>query len=180
MKFHKGIAVLVLVAAGITFAAPPAIADDDSGTSGTVEVGGREFGPADGVSVTTESFQITPGTGETVGAEYGGSSTAGMMTPQVYWGSSYAFSTEYAYLFYHGVAKAAANVYSDKRIIQVCIWYSRDGVLVADKRCSSAVSNGIAWSSGPETESWAADSPYLEGPRTIFNIQTTRIAPNIL
>ena len=183
MKFHKGMAVLALVAAGITFAAAPAFADDDSGTagtSGTVEVGGREFGPADGVSVTTESFEITPGTGETLGAEWGGNSTPGTITPQVYWGTSYAYSTEYAYLFYHGVAKAAANVYSGQRIIQVCIQYTRNGAPIADKRCSSAVSNGIAWSAGPEVGSWATDSPYDGGPKTIFNIQTTRIDPRIL
>ncbi len=179
MKLHRGIGTLALVAAGITFAASPAIADDDSSTSGTVEVGDRKFGPADGVSVTTESFEITPGTGATVGVRYSTSPTPGMITPLATWGTSYANSTEYAYLFYHGVAKAAGNVFSGERIIKVCIQYTRSGVAVADKRCSSASSSGSSWLSGSEVESWASDSPELVGPPTVFNIETTRINPTI-
>ncbi|MBB5642746.1 hypothetical protein [Cryobacterium roopkundense] len=184
MRFNKGSAVLALVVAGITFAVSPAIADEGSGTvddSGTVMVGGREFGPEDGVSVTTESIEITPGTGATVGVEYGSTATPpkGMVTPQVYWGTSYAYSTEYAYLFYRGVAKAGGNVYSSQRIIQVCIHYTRNGVSVADKRCSNASSSG-GWHAGSEVVSNAADSPAWTGPPTILNITTTRINPGIL
>src|SRR5690606_3816445 len=46
----------------------------------------------------------------------------------VYWGSSCAYAEEILYLMYRGYGYAAANVYSGKRIISVCFWWTRAGV----------------------------------------------------
>jgi len=180
MKLYKGIAMFALVGGLIPLAASPAMANTQDETQETVVVDGREYGPEDGVSVTTESFELTAGELESVGVEYGSAPSEGDFGTRAAWGASYATSTEYVQYYYKGAAKAAGNVYSGQRIIQVCIQYTRSGVGVADRRCSNASSNGSRWAAGPETLSYATDSLSLNGPKTVFNIQTTRINPNIL
>lgn len=180
MFLKKSMAIAAVVAAGMTFVATPAFASASSTSNGeTVVVGGRTFGPEDGVETTTESYTITPGSGETVGSQYPTDPVPGKFQTKATWGASYATSDEYVQYFYRGKAKAAANVYSGKRIIKVCIQYTRNGKGVADKRCSSATSNGSSWTAGPETTSNATDATYVSGPRTIFNISTTRVDPGI-
>lgn len=99
--------------------------------------------------------------------------------PNAVWGSSYAISTEIAYLWYNGTAKAAGNVYSNQRIIKVCIWYSQQGRANSATVCSSAHSNGSSWSSGSEVSVGFMDNLSDNWPATVFNIQTTRINPNV-
>ena len=179
----------LLALAGTLLGGAPAFANGDTGTgtdnnqdaSGTVFIDGRTFGPEDGVEVTEEWVVLPePGSGGTVGVEWPSTPPPGMVTPMVYWGSSYAYSTETAWVWYEGHAKAAANVYSGQRIIQVCIQFQRSGVGIADKRCSSASSNGSYWSSGPDVVSYATDSLGFDDPQTIMYIWTTRINPQIL
>ena len=95
------------------------------------------------------------------------------------WGGSYATSTEIAWLYYVGKARAAGNVYQGKRIISVCIWYSRATEIVSDAKCSNASSNSVAWFSGPEVSVDAFDSLDWDASPTIFNIRTTRIDPTL-
>jgi len=95
------------------------------------------------------------------------------------WGASYANSTENMQLVYVGYALAAGNVYQNLRIVQVCIWYTRDGALVSSRVCSSASSDLGYWVSGSEVSTWALDSLDWNAPKTIFNIQTTRVSPLI-
>lgn len=101
------------------------------------------------------------------------------MTPQDAWGSSYAISRELAWVRYVGTARAAGNIYGGQRITGVCIWYTRNGAMKSYKGCSYASSNGRSWAAGPVTivETWDTIDP--NAPKTIFNIQTTRINPNI-
>jgi hypothetical protein len=180
LKFKKSAAIAAVLAAGLSsLVATPAFAEDATTGSETITVGGREFGPEDGLVTTTESFEITPGTGETVGSVFPTDRVPGTIQPLADWGSSYARSSEYVQYFYKGTAKAAANVYSGKRIVQVCIQYTRSGKGVADKRCSNASSNGSSWSAGAEAVSYPTDAAYVSGPRTIFNISTSRIDPGI-
>ena len=97
------------------------------------------------------------------------------------WGASYAISTEWwSQLGYDGKAKAAANLYAGLRIIQVCIWYTRDGEgVVGAKVCSNANSPNCVWVPGPEktTSAWDSLNPFA--PPTVFNISTVRISPGI-
>jgi hypothetical protein len=95
------------------------------------------------------------------------------------WGGSYATSTEIAWLYYVGKARAAGNVYQGKRIISVCIWYSRGREIVSKVDCSNATSNSVAWFSGPEIIVDAFDSLEWEATPTILNIKTTRIDPTL-
>ncbi len=96
------------------------------------------------------------------------------------WGASFAESKEKLWVFYQGIAYAAANVYQGQRIVQVCIWYTQDGNRVSDTVCSTASSDSGVWLptdiaavSTFDTLNWAA-------PHTIFNIRTSRISPSII
>lgn len=146
---------------------------------GTVVIDGREHGPRDGLRVDTWQLEIEPGAGP-VGIVFDGtSSSPGLVTPLATWGSSYANSTETVQLYYSGKAKAAANVYNGKRIIQVCIWSTRGGVMKSAKVCSNATSVGSDWSSGSEVRTGAWDSLNPWAPPTILNISTVRIDPRV-
>lgn len=117
-------------------------------------------------------FEITPGDAP-ISMNWGSRSRAA-------WGSSYAISSETFQLYYQGRAKAAANVYLNQRIIQVCIWYTRNSVFVSSKVCSNASASSGYWTAGPEVSVGAWDSIGLNDPKTIFNISTSRIAPNAI
>lgn len=142
----------------------------------SVVIDGREFGPEDGLVVEVEQFEVTPGGGP-VGEIF--VDNAGGIAPMATWGSSYAISTETAQLRYTGKAKAAANIYSGKRIIEVCFWYSRGTQNVSSPRCSNAKVSGSTWYAGPEVSGSVWDSLDPNAPRTIFNISTYRIDPQI-
>lgn len=96
------------------------------------------------------------------------------------WGSSYAKSTEYVELYYRGVAKAAGNVYQTSRIIEVCIWYTRNGSAISSKVCSDAYNSGGVWRSGVEVSTTTWDVINWNAPKTNFNISTVRIPPNTI
>lgn len=149
---------------------------------GEVVVYGGELDLPAGTETTTtvESFEIDPDTGALVGMNYPTDIPPGTITPMASWGSSYAYAEEYAYVTYRGVGKAAANVYSGQRIITVCFWWARGGSAVTGTTCSNASSATGAWRAGPEVVGWATDSLDSNAPKTIFNIQTTRINPNII
>ncbi|NYE20586.1 hypothetical protein [Microbacterium immunditiarum] len=166
-----------LMAAGVAMAATPAVADEGDRSDETVVINGREFGPEDGLEVITESYEMKPG-GEPVGAEFPSAPT-GEITPLVYWGSSYAYAEEILYLMYRGYGYAAANVYSGKRIISVCFWWTRAGVRLSPNTCSNAWSTGSSWNPGLQVgrDQWDTLDP--NAPPTVFNIQTTRIDPGI-
>lgn len=159
--------------AGLAFMGSTAASADDTAElpPGYVAVGDHVFGPEDGLEVTTESFEINPGDG-TVGSTYGSLARDS-------WGASYANSDEIAWLFYRGTAKAAANVYSGKRIIQVCFWWTRGGNSVSGTTCANAGVSGGSWVAGPEAVGWTTDSLGWNDKPTIFNIKTTRIDPGL-
>jgi len=134
-------------------------------------------------NATIETLQVplTPGAGN-VNIEWSDTGLgryASYVTPQDAWGSSYAISRELAWVRYVGTARAAGNIYGGQRITGVCIWYTRNGAMKSYKGCSYASSNGRSWAAGLVTivETWDTIDP--NAPKTIFNIQTTRINPNI-
>jgi hypothetical protein len=141
-------------------------------------IDGREYGPKDGLKVDTYQCEIEPGSG-TVGIEFRDAPQGpGSVTPQATWGSSYAISTEWwSQLGYDGKAKAAANIFNNKRIIQVCMWYTRGGAAVSGTVCSNAASTGGSWLSGPEKTMSVWDSLNSRDPPTVFNFSTVRINP---
>lgn len=176
-KIRKGIvslAALTLVFSGISTAAT-AVAEVPGET---IVIDGRTYGPEDGLETVVEQHEVTPG-GAPIDVFYISGSGAGEIAPYAVWGSSYATSTETAQLKYTGKAKAGGNVYSGKRIIQVCIWYTRGGAQVGSKVCSNATPPGAAWKAGPEKTVSVLDSLNPVAPKTIFNISTSRIAPNL-
>ena len=169
--------LLATVMVATTIGLVPALADSPQETDVAV-IEGQSYGRLQGAKVDTYQLEITPGS-DPVGMVWEGARKGGRnIFPEATWGSSYAISTETVQLYYSGKAKAAGNVYSNKRIIQVCIWYTRDGVMKSDKVCSNAVSTGNGWASGPEVRTGAWDSLNPWAPPTIFNISTVRISPN--
>ncbi len=106
--------------------------------------------------------------------------TDGRGLSRTFWGASYATSAEVAWLYYVGKAKAAANVYQNLRIVQVCIWYSRGDSAVSSTACSNAVSDPGFWSTGAEVSVDAWDSLGWNDPKTLFNVRTVRIDPRLI
>jgi hypothetical protein len=164
------------------FVALLALAAPAAGLAGsppkTVVIDGREYGPKDGLQVDTMQLAIVPGSGP-VGITFDGTSGKhGSPIPQLTLGTSYAISTETLQIRFDGKAKAAGNIYSGKRIIQVCIWYTRGGTQQGDKVCSNALDD--PWRAGPEKTTWCWDSLNPFDPQTQFVISTVRIDPRIL
>lgn len=175
---------VVLVAGLITLAIPtPAFAAKPSGSGpATVVIDGREYGPKDGLRVDTFQVELNEGFGS-VGTTWEGmgSSGPGGITPQATWGSSYAISTEWgSQLGYDGKAKAGANIWNGLRIVQVCMWYTRDGVNVSGTVCSKATTtNGLTWTAGPEKRMSVWDDLNPFAPQTIFNYSLSRIRTGV-
>jgi len=96
------------------------------------------------------------------------------------WGASYANSYEVAWISYHGRALAAGNVFDGLRIIQVCIWCTRNNQLQSDIVCSNATSDPGAWAPGSVVATDAWDALAWDAPKTLFNIRTARISPLII
>lgn len=132
---------------------------------------GVDFKDMPGYQEEVISLEVSPGQGPLT-LRWGG------RTRDI-WGSSYATSTEIAYLYYQGRARAAGNVHLNQRIVQVCIWYSRNSVNITPVVCSTASSSSGTWVSGPEVSVGAWDTLGWNDPKTVFNIQTVRISPII-
>lgn len=184
LREHAGVRVIgalmaILMMVGIVaMSGPAAAAENGSQSSGSEAVVDEEYGPEDGLEVTTETLELVPGEGP-VEVEYGEAPSApGEIAPLKTWGSSYATSTEYAQLYYVGRAKAAGNVYDGKRIIGVCVQYVQPG-RSSDKVCSRATSTGSSWRAGSEKSVGFWDNLSDNWPRTVFTISTSRIDPNI-
>ena len=112
------VAIAAVAPAGVASAASPSSTD-----SRYVVIDGRRFGPKDGLEIDTYRIELTSGSTAEVGMIFTDpSSSLGGISPMATWGASYAISWEDWQWWYHGKAKAAANIYSGKRIIQVCIW----------------------------------------------------------
>lgn len=90
--------------------------------------------------------------------------------------SSYAFSEEQRYVSYTGTAKAAANVYSGQRIIQMCYWWTRTGA-TSKTTCATATFANGSWRASGEVHSSFSDLLGLNVPQTIFHVKSTRIDP---
>ena len=132
---------------------------------------GVDFQDMPGYQEDVISLEVSPGQ-QPLALRWGG------RTRDV-WGSSYATSTEIAYLYYQGKARAAGNVHLNQRIVRVCIWYSRNSVNITPVVCSNASSSSGTWVSGPEVSVGAWDTLGWNDPKTVFNIQTVRISPTI-
>jgi hypothetical protein len=160
----------------VTTHATPASAMSGNQTSSSSQVAPTmtNFSDSSGAIIDTYQFELDPNSGSVslYWSDRSGLSRAA-------WGGSYATSTEIAWLYYVGKARAAGNVYQGKRIISVCIWYSRANEIVSDAKCSNATSNSVAWFSGPEVRVDAYDSLDWNATPTIFNIRTTRIDPTL-
>lgn len=180
MLGHKSLAAVMLSSAlcltGAAAAGAASLQEDVEEDGSVVVIDGVEYGPEDGLEVDVTQYEIEPGSG-TVGETFG--EPTGEIGPMATWGSSYAISTETAQLRYNGKAKAGGNVYSGKRIIKVCFWYSRGGDPVSSTYCSTASSAGSGWQPGSEVTHGVWDSLNPWAPVTIFNIRTTRINPDI-
>lgn len=170
-------AALAMLLIGVGATAANAASDDGLNSQpSTVMVDGHELGPEDGVKVTHESYEMVPGQGP-VGAEYPTTPSPGTVTPQLVWGSSYAFAEEFNYVDYRGTGKAAANVFENERIVSVCFYWTRTDGYRSATTCSNASFDG-GWNAGPEVIGWGQDTLVSDAPPTIFNIETTRIDPS--
>lgn len=169
------VAIAAVAPAGLVSAASPSRTD-----SPYLVIDGRKFGPKDGLQVDTYQIELTSGSTDEVGMIFiDPSSTQGVVSPMATWGESYAISWEDWQWWYHGKAKAAANVYSGKRIIQVCIWYTRGGAVISAKVCSNATNSNGYWVAGPEKRTECTDTLDPFAPPTVFNFTTARINPDV-
>lgn len=170
-------AAVLMVGLGTTGAYANSNPNDNGGyRPQTVVVSGHILGPKDGLEVDYDSFEIIPG-GGSVGKQYSTTNVPGQVTPNLVWGTSYAYSNEIFYVTYKGYGKAAANVYNGKRIVEVCFWWTRAPNYVTSKTCSDANFNG-GWVQGPEKIGFGYDTLDSNAPPTIFNISTVRIDPS--
>lgn len=176
-------ALFVMAGATPVLAASPGTGDPSSAcdlvatqTPKTLEVSGRKLGAKDGIKVDTYQCELLPGSG-TVGLEFS-EPPQGSITPQIAWGSSYAISTEWwNQLGYDGKAKADANIWSGKRIIQVCMWYTRGGAKVSDTVWLERGKHRGSWLAGPVKTMSVWDSLDPNAPHTIFNFSKVGINP---
>lgn len=164
---------LLVVGLGAPSAAAANAEVDDEQDHGVVD--GQEYGPEEGYNVTTETYDLEPGE-DPLDVIYGDPELG--ISPLAEWGNSYARSTETAQFIYTGRAMAAGNVYNGERIIQVCVWYSHPG-RSSDTVCSTATQAGTTWTPGSEAVVRFADNLSINWPQTEFNIETTRIHPDI-
>lgn len=168
-----GITVLTLLASATTASAATPSPDD---TGGTVVIGGRTLGPAQGLSVVEETYVETPGT-TPVG--FNPPAPAGTVTPMWVSGSSYAYSVEHLELFYTGYGRAGGNVVNGQRIVRVCFWWTRAGATSSNTYCADAAYSGGHYSPGPEVMGSYDDSLNPNAPTTYFHVAVTRIDPNV-
>lgn len=126
-------------------------------------------------TTVTENYQLN-GDGD-AGATYDAPPPKGAQ-PNATWGASYAISTEQFQLYYDGKAKAAANVYQGKRIVDVCFWWTQDK-RTSPTKCSAATGKGKNWVAGPEVKDRFNDTLDPGAPQTVFHIATTRIDPSL-
>lgn len=167
----------VVVATSLMTAAPSVVLANEPPDPDTVVIGGREYGPEDGLVVETSQYESG---GEPVGEIMGRpSSSQRGFAPLATWGSSYAISEEFAFVRHDGRARAAANIFNGLRIIEVRFWYTRNGVRLNSDTISRARSDGTRWIAGPEVRASVNDSLGFNDPPTIFNIRTSRIDPRV-
>lgn len=169
------VACVAVLVSGAAF--PAQATEDESESSRTVVVDGRTFDSDDGLVVVEESYPITEVGGAPVGNVWA-TAPDGDIGPLAAWGASYAYSEHPTDFTYYGYGHAAGNVYAQQRIVKVCFFFTQ-GTRTSATTCSSATSNGSSWSPGPHAFAPFADSLDPNAPVTVFNIQTTRIAPNI-
>lgn len=165
---------VILVGAGAAGASASSGDSSDSPAQYTL-ANGQTLGPEDGLEVVRQSVQVT--SGERVGESFPSTPAPGQVVPMTAWGTSFAYSYEILQTGYVGYGKAAANVYSGKRIVEVCFWWTRSGGAVSPMTCSDANFNG-GWVQGPEKTYTVYDSLGWNDPHTIFNYQTVRIDPS--
>jgi hypothetical protein len=171
--------ICLVASAAVATVGPVSAASPSSTDSHSVVIDGRKFGPKDGLQIDTYRIELTSGSSDEVGMIFTDAPSTGGVSPMVTWGSSYAITTEDWQWWYHGRAKAAANVYDGKRIIQVCIWYTRGADRISPKVCSNATDNSGYWVAGPEKTTECTDTIDPFAPPTVFNISTARIDPLI-
>lgn len=180
MRFIRKVAVAtVTVGLSLSLGTLPSTgAIESSEADGVLIIDGRAFTEDDGLEYSFEEYEVGGDAPSQVGTVFADLISPGTISPFAAWGSSYAISTEVAQIRYDGKAKAAANVFEGKRIIQVCFWYSRGGSNVSSMKCSNATSSN-RWYAGPEVTHSVYDSLNPWAPKTIFHIQTARIDPTI-
>ena len=131
-----------------------------------IVVDGSTFGPDDGLVVTEGSTLVGVG------------GSALRANASYTWGSSFARSRERLQFWYDGSARAAANVFSSKRIVQVCFQYKR-GTSNVGGACSNASFRSCPPSSGSTATKTVRDSLDPNAPVTRFTYSTSRINPSV-
>ena len=147
-----------------------------------VTIDGRSYGPEDGLVITTGSIALDRASDPQRDALRGTGSSLDSTgtTANFYFGPSYATSNETAQFFYQGRSYAAANIYGGKRIVGVCVKYTRGGADLTGNYCSNAYSNTGSWSPGRVNGTNIHDTLDPNAPQTIFRYSTSRIDPNIV
>jgi hypothetical protein len=145
-----------------------------------VMINGRTFGPKDGLTIETGEIALSGGAAPARTAAQLGTSDALFGASTTSWGSSYASTSESAQLRYTGKAYAAANIYSSKRIIDVCFQYKRAGKDLTGWVCSSADSSSGKWVPGKVASKSIWDTLNPTAPKTTFYYRKTMINPNVV
>ena len=130
--------------------------------------------------LTTYQVVLEPGSGTVGGVFESKSGGGGSVNPMKTWGSSYATSEEILFVIYNSKARAMANIWNGKRIIQVCSWYERPlNVRISTKKCSNAGGSGNTWLPGPEVQDTVTDDLDPNAPVTVFRYSIYQIPSNV-
>jgi hypothetical protein len=145
----------------------------DGASSGTVVIGGRTLGPAQGLAIHEEFYEETPGAGA-VGLNP--PAPAGTITPMWVSGSSYAYSQEILWMTYKGYGRAGGNVVNNERIVRVCFYWTQAS-RTSTTYCADAAFSGGRYTPGPEVIGFFEDTLDPTAVKTYFHVAKTAIDP---
>ncbi|KAA9106381.1 hypothetical protein [Microbacterium rhizomatis] len=179
LRTLTAIAIGATLVCGVGLSGGGADAADNGPIPDALMVDGQRLDADDGLTITTESFEMASGGGRVGTTYYTDPPTDGVISPQWVEGSSFAYAEEVVQLGYVGHGKAGANVSGGQRIVQVCFWWSRGGVRLTSNFCSDASFANGSWVAGREVTGSMNDTLDPVAPPTIFNISTARVDPNL-
>jgi hypothetical protein len=141
------------------------------GKGASVVVDGRTFGPKDGLVIDEGSVVVGQAPGTISIAAY----------TRYNFGTSYtATNSGSTGLNYGGEAYAAANIFENLRVIQVCFQYRRNNVALHSWVCSNASSSSGTWKPGVVASKTVWDTLDPNAPPTTFHYKTSRINPSVV
>lgn len=173
--------VALITGATLFFTGPLASADDSrldevQASPQQVEIDGRTYGPEDGLVVESGSMALRR---HSHALEPSAAASLLSVTRRTR-GSSYVSTDHPTFISYVGRARAMANIYGGKRVVQAGFVYRRGGENVVSWQYSNATNGGgCSWSAGNERKKTVYDSLNPNAPTTTWHYSFSMINPGI-